>query len=80
MRCWLPSASDGEADELAVNLSHGAQRNLEIAIALATEPKLSVPGEPTAGYERGRDPRDVELIRRIAANLTISSWSTTWRW
>ena len=33
----------GKADELAANLSHGEQRNLEIGIALATEPQLLVP-------------------------------------
>ena len=41
----LRDAEDG----LAANLSHGAQRNLEIGIALATEPTLLCLDEPTAG-------------------------------
>jgi branched-chain amino acid transport system ATP-binding protein len=58
-------------EEPAVNLSHGEQRNLEIGIALATEPKLLCLDEPTAGMSVVETHATVELIRRIARDLTI---------
>jgi branched-chain amino acid transport system ATP-binding protein len=60
-----------KADILAANLSHGEQRNLEIAVALATEPKLLCLDEPTAGMSAAETQETIELVRRIALHLTI---------
>jgi len=61
----------GKAGELASNLSHGEQRNLEIAIALATEPRLLCLDEPTAGMSAAETRDTIELIRRISRSLAI---------
>jgi branched-chain amino acid transport system ATP-binding protein len=61
----------GKENETAANLSHGEQRNLEIAIALATEPKLLCLDEPTAGMSVTETHATVDLVRRIARNLTV---------
>jgi len=60
-----------KASELAANLSHGEQRTLEIAIALATEPRLLCLDEPTAGMSSAETRDTVELIRRISERLAI---------
>ena len=61
----------GKEYELAANLSHGEQRTLEIAIALATEPRLLCLDEPTAGMSAGETRETMELVRRIGRDLTI---------
>jgi len=61
----------GKEDELAANLSHGEQRNLEIGIALATDPRLLCLDEPTAGMSAAETHDTMELVRRIAKDLTI---------
>ena len=61
----------GKEDVAAANLSHGEQRNLELGIALATEPTLLCLDEPTAGMSTSETRDIVDLIRRIGASLTI---------
>ena len=60
-----------KAGELAANLSHGEQRTLEIAIALATEPQMLCLDEPTAGMSAAETHDTMQLVRRIAEKLTI---------
>ena len=60
-------------DELAGHLSHGEQRYLEICLALATEPRLLMLDEPTAGMTPGETREATTLIREIvrARGLTL---------
>ena len=53
------------AHELARNLPYGYQRRLEIARALATEPKLLCLDEPAAGFNPAEKADLMNLIRRI---------------
>jgi branched-chain amino acid transport system ATP-binding protein len=55
----------GVAEETAKNLSYGDQRRLEIARALATEPKLLLLDEPAAGLNASEKLALADLIRRI---------------
>jgi branched-chain amino acid transport system ATP-binding protein len=61
------------ADRPAAELSHGDRRLLEIALALATAPRLLLLDEPTAGMGSGERDRVLAEIRRLAegGRLTI---------
>jgi branched-chain amino acid transport system ATP-binding protein len=57
----------GKDGENARNLAYGDMRRLEIARALATEPKLLLLDEPTAGMNPQETARAAELVQRIRA-------------
>lgn len=56
------------AERLAKHLPYGYQRRLEIARALATEPKLLCLDEPAAGFNPAEKEQLMELIRTIRAD------------
>jgi branched-chain amino acid transport system ATP-binding protein len=56
---------DGRAGELASNLPYGAQRRLEIARALATQPKVLLLDEPAAGMNPQESVELMNLIRSV---------------
>jgi branched-chain amino acid transport system ATP-binding protein len=62
----------GKGDFLAVNLSYGDQRRLEIARALASKPKLLLLDEPTAGMNPRETQETTDLIRRLRDELGIT--------
>ncbi|MFI6781696.1 ABC transporter ATP-binding protein [Micromonospora sp. NPDC050276] len=55
----------GRSGDLARNLSYGDQRRLEIARALATDPKLLCLDEPAAGFNPAEKVALLQLIRKI---------------
>jgi branched-chain amino acid transport system ATP-binding protein len=60
-----------KAGHLAAHLSHGEQRHLEIAIALASEPRLLLLDEPTAGMSPEETDETMRLIRELTAGRTV---------
>jgi branched-chain amino acid transport system ATP-binding protein len=62
----------GVDDELAESLSYGDQRRLEVARALATEPKLLLLDEPTAGMNPQETVAFLDFVSKVREQQTLS--------
>ena len=61
----------GRADVMVSRLSHGEQRELELAVALATKPQLLLLDEPMAGLGITESARMVKLLAELRQEVTI---------
>ncbi len=59
------------AEVTAASLSHGEQRQLELAVMLATDPSLLLLDEPMAGMSADESARMVDLLRRLRRDHTL---------
>ena len=62
----------GQGDQFAKNLPYGAQRRLEIARALSTEPKLLLLDEPAAGMNPSETQELMAFIRKLRDELGLT--------
>jgi branched-chain amino acid transport system ATP-binding protein len=71
-RAVLARVGLGDAEQrLAGRLAHGEQRRLEVALALATRPRLLLLDEPMAGLSPEESGQMVELIRGLGRELSL---------
>jgi branched-chain amino acid transport system ATP-binding protein len=71
-RHWLKRVNIRRApDDLAGDLSYGEQRQLELAITLATEPQIVLLDEPTAGMSHTETAVILELMEELLESLTV---------
>jgi branched-chain amino acid transport system ATP-binding protein len=60
-----------QRDETVKNLSHGVQRQLEVALALAGRPKLLLLDEPMAGLSPAETQEMTGLLRKLDRSITL---------
>jgi branched-chain amino acid transport system ATP-binding protein len=56
---------------LAGALAHGQKRQLELGMAMATEPDVLMLDEPASGLSRGERERLVELLEALSSEVTV---------
>ncbi|MER6827963.1 ABC transporter ATP-binding protein [Streptosporangium sp. NPDC000563] len=59
------------SDDLVSSLSHGERRQLELALALASKPRLLLLDEPTAGMSATESDAFVQLVKTLPDDLTV---------
>jgi len=62
---------EGRARQLAANVSHGEQRQLEVAMALAMKPRMLLLDEPMAGMGKEEGALMVDILNRLKGDMTI---------
>ncbi len=62
---------DARADRIAGQVSHGEQRQLEVAMALAMKPRMLLLDEPMAGMGKEETARMIEILGRLRGDKTI---------
>jgi branched-chain amino acid transport system ATP-binding protein/branched-chain amino acid transport system permease protein len=62
---------DGYRDVEVRHLSYGHQKQLDIALALAAEPKVLLLDEPTAGLSQGEASRMMSVVEALPADITV---------
>jgi branched-chain amino acid transport system ATP-binding protein len=63
---------DQFADQIVLNLAYGAQRRVEMARALAMEPKVLFLDEPTAGMNPEELVQMMDIIRKVHSELDLA--------
>lgn len=62
---------DRRADMLAANVSHGEQRQLEVAMALAMQPRMLLLDEPMAGMGKEESAEMIDMLNNLKGDKTI---------
>lgn len=66
-RVWLAPHTGTDVDDL----SHGERRQLEIGMAIASDPGIMLLDEPASGLSRGERERLIELLHALAPQVTL---------